>query len=57
MALALRTQSYRMFSVKYISKQMSEKVVVNCYRLLGVTSFVLKVRSWSGNNVLYISTR
>jgi len=40
-----------MFSVKYISKQMSEKVVVNCYRLLGVTSFVLKVRSWSGNNV------
>ena len=50
-ALALRTQSYWMFSVKYISKQMSEKVVVNCYRLLGVTSFVLKVSSWSGNNV------
>ena len=30
---------------------MSETVMVNCYRLLGVTSFVLKVRSWSGNNV------
>ena len=29
---------------------MSEKVVVNCYRLLGVTSFMLKGRSWSGNN-------
>ena len=25
--------------------------MVNCYRLLGVTSFVLKVRSWWGNNV------
>ena len=30
---------------------MSERVVVSCYRFLGVTSFVLKVRSWSGNNV------
>ena len=25
--------------------------MVSCYRILGVTSFVLKVRSWSGNNV------
>ena len=30
---------------------MSERVVVSCYRILAVTSFVLKVRSWSGNNV------
>ena len=30
---------------------MLERVVVSSYRLLGVTSFVLKVRSWSGNNV------
>ena len=30
---------------------MSQRVLVSCYRLLGVTSFVLKVRSWSGNNV------
>ena len=25
--------------------------MVSCYRILAVTSFVLKVRSWSGNNV------
>ena len=25
--------------------------MVSSYRLLGVTSFVLKVMSWSGNNV------
>ena len=25
--------------------------MVSCYRFLGVISFVLKVRSWSGNNV------
>ena len=30
---------------------MSETVVESCYRILGVTFFVLKVRSWSGNNV------
>ena len=30
---------------------MPERVVVSCYRILAVTSFVLKVRSWSGNNV------
>ena len=30
---------------------MLETVVVSSYRLLGVTSFVLKVMSWSGNNV------
>ena len=30
---------------------MLERVVVCSYRLLGVTSFVLKVMSWSGNNV------
>ena len=30
---------------------MSERFVVSCYRILAVTSFVLKVRSWSGNNV------
>ena len=30
---------------------MSERGVVSCYRILAVTSFVLKVRSWSGNNV------
>ena len=30
---------------------MSERVVVSCYRCLGVTSFVLQVRSWSGNTV------
>ena len=30
---------------------MLERVVVSSYRLLGVTSFVLKVMSWSGNNV------
>jgi len=30
---------------------MSQRVVVSCYRLLGITSFVLKVRSQSGNNV------
>ena len=30
---------------------MIERVLVSCYRLLGVTSFVLKVRSWPGNNV------
>ena len=30
---------------------MSERVVVSCYRILAVTPFVLKVRSWSGNNV------
>ena len=30
---------------------MSERVVVSCYRLLGFISFVLKVRSWSCNNV------
>ena len=30
---------------------MPERVVVSCYRFLGVTSFVLKVRSCSGNNV------
>ena len=31
--------------------------VVSCYRLLGVRSFVLEVRSWSGNDVPIISTR
>ena len=30
---------------------MSERVVVSCYRFLGVTSFVLKVRTWSDNKV------
>ena len=30
---------------------MSERVVVSCYRIFAVTTFVLKVRSWSGNNV------
>ena len=25
--------------------------MVSCYRLLGVRSFVLEVRSWSGNDV------
>ena len=30
---------------------MSERVRVSCYRILAVTSFVLKVRSCSGNNV------
>ena len=37
---------------------MLERVVVSCYRLLGVISFVLKVRSWSGNNVpIYLYQR
>ena len=30
---------------------MLESVVVSCYILLGVSLFVLKVMSWSGNNV------
>ena len=30
---------------------MSDRVVVSCYRRLGVTSLVLKGRSWSGNNI------
>src|SRR5574340_828112 len=30
---------------------MSGRAVVSCYRCLGVTSFVLQVRSWSGNTV------
>ena len=30
---------------------MSERVRVSCYRILAVKSFVLKVWSWSGNNV------
>ena len=30
---------------------MIESVVVSCSILLGVSFFVLKVRSWSGNNV------
>ena len=34
---------------------MSERAEVSCYRILGVTSFALKVRSWTGNNVpLYL---
>ena len=35
---------------KSIQKQMLERVEVSC-RLLGVRPFVLKVRSWSGNDV------
>ena len=50
-ALTLRTQSYWTFSVKYNEKEISERVVVSCYRFLGVISFVLNVRSWSSNNV------
>ena len=30
---------------------MSERVVVSSYRFIGVTSFLLKVRTWSGNKV------
>ena len=30
---------------------MLVRVVASCCRLLGVTPFVLKVRSWSGNDV------
>ena len=36
---------------KSIQKQMLERVEVSCCRLLGARAFVLKVRSWSGNDV------
>ena len=49
-AYALSTQLLKVFS-KSIQKQMLERVEASCCRLLGVRPFVLKVRSWSGNEV------
>ena len=39
------------FFSKSIQEQILERVVVSFCRLLGVRPFVLKVRSWSGNDV------